>query len=366
MIKNNEDKKFEELRRKAEEKLDAAMNELNEVSEEKTEEVKDLMHELNVHQVELEMQNEELRKAQNQVKKSRQKYKELYDFAPVSYFTFDEKGKVQNLNLTAANLLGENREQIQDSRFYSYIAKDSRDDFYMHLKKVFESENIQSCEIHLLKTDGTDFWGYLQSKQVENRQNNLSRSRTIIQDITERKEVQQRLKRTNANLKEQTKKAEKLAEKAKSANKAKSEFLANMSHEIRTPINSIIGFTDILMDTELSSYQKEYLKNINTSSTTLIELINEILDFSKIEAGQLELDITETHLIRVIEDTIDLIKVRAHKKDLEFLCYIDPALPEIVYIDPGRLRQVLINLLSNAIKFTEEGEVEFTDISDLI
>lgn len=147
-------------------------------------------------------------------------------------------------------------------------------------------------------------------------------------------------------------------ETAEAANQAKSLFLANMSHEIRTPLNGVIGFTDLLMNTDMSETQIQYLQNINESARVLYDLINDILDFSKIEAGKLEMDYQKTDIIDLIEKTAELVKRPAGDKSLELLLDIDPLLPRFVITDPLRLRQTLMNLLSNAVKFTDKGEVE--------
>ncbi|MDP2217117.1 MAG: PAS domain S-box protein [Methanolobus sp.] len=153
--------------------------------------------------------------------------------------------------------------------------------------------------------------------------------------------------------------AQKRAEEdATAASKAKSEFLANMSHEMRTPLNGIIGFTDLLMQTDLKEPQTQYMKAVYTSATSLLDLINDVLDLSKIEAGKLELDPERTDLIELSEQIADIVKYKAHEKGLELLLNISPDLPRYIVADRLRLKQVLVNLLGNAVKFTETGEIE--------
>ena len=147
---------------------------------------------------------------------------------------------------------------------------------------------------------------------------------------------------------------------AEAASLAKSEFMANMSHELRTPMNGIIGFTELVLTTDLKKVQREYLQNVNKSAYNLLTIINDILDFSKIEAGKLVLDHTAFKLDELVEETIDILSIKAEEKNLELICNIDPGLPSQFFGDQGRIRQILVNLIGNAIKFTAKGEVSIT------
>ncbi len=146
-------------------------------------------------------------------------------------------------------------------------------------------------------------------------------------------------------------------EKAKEASRTKSDFLANMSHEIRTPINGIIGMNDLLLKTDLSEKQRHYVTLAQASGESLLHLINDILDFSKIEAGKLELEEIPFDIHKLVSELADTFALRAEEKQLDFICIIEPSVPQFVRSDPSRIRQIINNLCSNALKFTETGQV---------
>jgi two-component system sensor histidine kinase/response regulator len=174
--------------------------------------------------------------------------------------------------------------------------------------------------------------------------------RGMVQDITERKRLEQVLEAKNVELES----AKTVAEKA---NLAKSDFLSNMSHEIRTPMNAIIGMSHLVMKTELTLRQRDYIKKIMGSSWHLLEIINDVLDFSKIEVGALTIEATEFELEKVLGNVANMIAEKAAAKGLELVFDVDKEVPHYLIGDPLRLGQIIINYSNNAVKFTKQGEI---------
>ncbi|HMY65728.1 MAG TPA: PAS domain S-box protein [Leptospiraceae bacterium] len=232
-----------------------------------------------------------------------------------------------------------------DSGFSTrYIASDEdRLRIQEKVKKSFTDRVPWTDELKVITAKGREIW-IKTIGQIKFREDRPELLYGVIQDITEKKEAELNLLSAK--------------QAAESANRAKSEFLANMTHEIRTPLNGIIGFTDLLMQTEMNETQKKYLSAVYQSGSFLLEIVNDILDFSKIEAGKLELSVEKTDIYEMCGQIQDIVRFQADKKKIGLSVIIPDDAPRFIYADEIRFRQVLINLLSNAIKFTVKGRVE--------
>jgi len=301
-----------------------------------------LIHELEVHQIELEMQNEELKLAKEKAEIAEKKYTELYDFSPSGYLTLTRSGEITHLNLNAERLLGKERSNLGKSSFGFFVSSDTRDVYNKFLQKIFKTNVKQTCELKLVT--GNDSIIYILVNGIIS--NIDGKCLVTIVDISKRKRAEYELIKAK--------------EKAEENDRLKSAFLANMSHEIRTPMNGILGFTDLLKTLKLKGEEQQmYIGIIEKSGTRMLNIINDIISISKIESQQIEISITDTNINEQIEYIYHFFKLEAEQKKLH-ISFKNALTSENAFIrtDREKVFAVLTNLVKNAIKFTQTGSIE--------
>jgi len=269
----------------------------------------------------------------------------LMDSVPDSIYFKDVNGRYLRINKAKADRSGfrDPADAIGKSDadvFPDAHVRQARAD---ELQVIASGQPMISKEEYLTWPGGEHAWVATTRLPLRDRAGQIAGTFGISHDITAQKEASEQMRLAK--------------EAAEAASRAKGDFLANMSHEIRTPLNAVIGMTELVLDTDLTAAQQEYLQLVLDSGESLLSVINDILDFSKIEAGKLALEAAEFELRESLGDTLKSLAFRAHRKGLELAAEIHPDVPERLIGDAGRLRQVLVNLVGNAIKFTESGEV---------
>jgi PAS domain S-box-containing protein len=257
-------------------------------------------------------------------------------------FEFDNVGIFRNVWTTNETALARPRSELLGASIVQIFGEKIGQPFIETLRRVIATGRGESIEYSL--PFGSEVRWFL--GRVSPIKSPGGAPKTVCmtaRDITPRKEAEDELRRAK--------------EAAETASQAKSEFLANISHEFRTPMNGILGMTELILDTEINSEQREYLEMVKSSADSLLRLLSDILDFSKVEAGKVELVDYEFALAPSLAETLQVMRFRAQQKGIELRWRVDASVPERVVGDATRLRQVLVNLVGNAIKFTERGEV---------
>jgi len=268
---------------------------------------------------------------------------ELFEAIPLPVYVKDAKRRYQQVNPAFEQFFSVKRADILGKTVYDLLTPEGAALHDGYDSRLFAGEELQKFEALIPTADGRRREGIYQKALLTRPDGEVAGLVGTIADITERKTLERE--------------ALLAKEAAEAATRAKSDFLANMSHEIRTPMNSILGMTELALDTSLTPEQREYLTISKSSTEALLTIINDILDFSKIEAGKLKIDEARFDLQDMVGNTLKVLAEQESSKRLEFGCYIAADVPAFVVGDGGRLRQILMNLVGNAIKFTRQGEV---------
>jgi PAS domain S-box-containing protein len=320
----------------------------------------DLLHELQVHQVELEMQNEALRQKQTELEASRDRYHDLYDFAPVGYLTLDPNGMIEELNFTAATLLGMERKDLLHRQFTAQVVAEDQPRWMTLFLTVMKQDGKGSVELALQRRDGTVF-----QAQVDCATRKVGAGDTALRialtDISERKQLEAELAQHRSHLEQlvfaRTAELAQAKNAAEAANRAKSIFLANMSHELRTPMNGVMGMTDLALRRAIDPKQIDWLTKSQGAAKHLMAVLNDILDISQIESERLTLEEKNFSLAQAIDEVLQMQEAPAQAKGLQLSGEIDATLPELLCGDAMRVKQILLNFTGNAIKFSERGAI---------
>ncbi|MEN6587898.1 MAG: ATP-binding protein [Sulfuricella sp.] len=296
-----------------------------------------LLHELQVHQVELEMQNEELRRAYAALEESRDRYVDIYEFAPIGYLILTREGLISEINLTGAELLGEARKELIRRRFAQFVAMEDRDCWYRHLLQTLQRSDRQNCELSLQRDDGTVFHASLDCLRVGDDAAPVIR--VALTDISTRKQAELALKE---------------------ADRRKAEFLAMLAHELRNPLAPIRNAAYVIGMLGIDDPKLKWAQHlIENQVDYLTRMVDDLLDTSRITFNKISLIKQTLAFNGLVERVMESVRPLAEKKSQQLLVHL-PEQPVQVEGDPIRLSQVLFNLLENASKYTPNGgKIEF-------
>jgi two-component system, sensor histidine kinase and response regulator len=284
------------------------------------------------------------KRAEEALRESEERFRLLFEQAPVAYHEIDREGVVTRVNQAECSLLGYAAGEILGRHIWDFVSPEAQAKSREAVqKKIAEEQPLVPFTRDYHHRDGTRLVLEIHENLIRDREGVVIGIRSSLVDITERMWVAGQLQEAK--------------EAAEAASRAKSEFLANMSHEIRTPMNGVIGMTGLLLDTDLNAEQREYAETVRKSGEALLTVINDILDFSKIEAGRLVIESFAFDLSLVIEEVAEMLAPKAEERGLDLVVQYPPGIPRHFTGDAGRIRQIVTNLVGNAVKFTQKGHV---------
>jgi two-component system sensor histidine kinase/response regulator len=292
------------------------------------------------------------------VARNEERYRTLFEEAPVAIHEIDAQGIVRRVNRAGCQLLGFSAEEILGRHASEFVSPDLRQMSMAAVSaKLLSLKPLEPYERRYQTKDDRTLTMEVHESPILGESGARQGLRTFMVDLTARKEAQARLDAFAVALQEKNVALAAALDAAHAATKLKSQFLANMSHEIRTPMNGVLGMTELLLATDLSEEQRTLARNVSQSGEHLLAIINDILDLSKIEADKFEVENLPFDLGQVVESAIDLLAPGMAAKGVELACFLAPDVPSRLIGDAARLRQVLLNLIGNAGKFTSQGEV---------
>jgi PAS domain S-box-containing protein len=308
---------------------------------------------------ELEIQNKEIQKIEEKLTKANLA-RTLIEASNDPLFTINLAGKITDLNDAAANITSRSRELLIGTDFFDYFTEpDKAKKVY---KEIFKKGFVVDYPLTIRDIKNTEV--LFNGSIYKNDLGEVAGVVVVARDSTEQKKIEKELIEARVfaelatEMAEQTqKKAEVAMMTAENAVKSKQQFLSNMSHEIRTPMNAIIGFTKVVLKTELDAKQREYLSAIKVSGDALIVLINDILDLAKVDAGKMTFEEIPFKMLTSLNAMLQLFDTRIKEKNLKLIVKYDENIPEILVGDTVRLHQIIMNLVSNAVKFTSNGNI---------
>ena len=300
----------------------------------------------------------EQQSAADRVARSEERYRLLFEDAPVAMHEIDSDGIITRVNRARCALGGYSPEELIGHHASEFVPAEQREESRAAVRaKLRGAQPLIPVERSYLRKDGGLLRVEVHDTPIYGAKGTIQGMRTCLVDLTERYEARQRIDAFARQLQEKNAALALALESAREGTRLKSQFLANMSHEIRTPMNGVLGMAELLLESGLTPEQESLARSVSRSGGQLLAIINDILDLSKIESGKLELEHAPFDLRAVVEAAVELMAPAAHAKGLELTYWLEPEVPERLVGDEARVRQVLLNLVGNAVKFTAEGEI---------
>jgi PAS domain S-box-containing protein len=334
------DDRIDALRKRAERVLEV---ETQEEREQIQRDVASLLEDLRVHQIELKLQNEELRATQHDLETSRERYRELFDTAPTGYVVFDRDGIVQDINQTGADQLSARRKQVVGKPFLLFLQPEYRDLFSHHLGLTLDVEEEQVVEVILQPKNGSTFWARLQSVPFPGSGGGERSVRTAIINISEQKKLEQELIAAR--------------EEALQTAQVQRAFLSSMSHEIRTPLTSVIGFADVLDELAADDQQKRIARLIKGSGRRLLSTLNSVLSYARLQEEDDEVDLEPMNVAAIVHESVKLLQPLAEAQGVALVYEAEDEADSYAPVHEEHLDRVLDNLIGNGLKYTDDGTV---------